>query len=93
MAEFSTGVHEGSSTPRVTVVPNPAIADVEVRCNGVDLRYVSILAADGRRVHGQHVSGKHANIDIAGFAAGMYMLLLEGSDGATYRTSFIKQEP
>ncbi|MBL7938537.1 MAG: hypothetical protein JNL43_04180 [Flavobacteriales bacterium] len=92
-AEFSTGVHEGSSTPRVTVVPNPAIAGVEVQCNRVDMRYVSILAADGRRVHGQRVSGKHANIDIAGFAAGMYMLLLEGSDGATYRTSFIKQEP
>ena len=57
----------------VSVYPNPARARLTVEAEG--LRHVTLINVQGQIVYDAIAEGNQTNIDLAGFVAGLYMLV------------------
>ncbi|TND07953.1 MAG: hypothetical protein FD123_2761 [Bacteroidetes bacterium] len=72
----------GSTLQHLNVYPNPASGSFFIVLPGVRDATVEIFAADGRRIFNRNYSGTgQVEINIAGEAAGIYLVKLTGNNG------------
>lgn len=75
---------------QITVLPNPSDGMITVSANGTAFRNVMIVSTDGKIMLNQNNGGDIRQIDVSGFANGMYIIILQTQDEKTLRTKFLK---
>ena len=84
--EFTTNETGVNATGSITkaalkIYPNPATATLWVEDASRSLKTVSLLTAGGQFLRSQAANGAQTAVDIQGLPAGMYYLVLEGTEG------------
>ena len=86
-----TGVNATGSITKATlkIYPNPATTTLWVEDGSRSLKTVSLLTAGGQLLRSQTANGAQTEVDVQALPAGMYYLILEGTEGRAMHT-FLK---
>ncbi len=85
-----TNVSTGSLVKSdLKIYPNPATTTLWVEDGSRSLKTVSLLTAGGQLLRSQAANGAQTEVDVQGLPAGMYYLILEGTEGRAMHT-FLK---
>lgn len=71
------------------VYPNPSHSNVTVEYQS-SLKNITILSIDGKTMFSKDISGSMHDIDVSGFANGIYLIATETSDGKIIQSKFVK---
>lgn len=92
VAEFSTGVGEGSNEGGLRLYPNPAEQMLNIELPGTSgSMQIEARALDGRLVASTRSQGPLCSLSVAHLSAGLYSLQVTSTEGRIYNRLFIKQ--
>lgn len=74
---------------QLKIYPNPSATTITVEYRS-NLKSITILSIDGKTMFKKDISGSLYDIDVSGFANGIYLIATETSDGKIIQTKFVK---
>ena len=90
MYSQTVAVHAACDAPQLLVLPNPATTTVTVSGLAMD-QQVRIFSATGALVWKQTAVTTAMTVDIAGLAAGLYLVQVSGAQGMAANVKLVKQ--
>jgi hypothetical protein len=90
--QLASGTSNLNNAFEVSVAPNPATTEVNIRMNTGEISRIDLIDLNGRLVlTNNSVSGNQTAVNLAGIPSGIYMLRVFNTENAVMTTRVIKQ--
>jgi hypothetical protein len=91
-SQLASSTNDLNNAFEVSVAPNPATAEVNIRMNTGQISRIDLIDLNGRLVlTNNSVSGNQTAVNLAGIPSGIYMLRVFNTENAVMTTRVIKQ--
>ena len=89
---FPSGTKNISTTPSISIFPNPTTDQITVSSSASDMNYdITLFDMIGNKVLSKNSSGLNTRIDISSLSKGIYMLQTTDATGQTVSRKIVKE--